>query len=123
MGNRLKKYFGRDFGIFCILSTVFWLNFYLQNIGVSIAFTRNYLDDLLALPIILWLCRTAMRLFIQNPKFELNYLMTSSVFVLVSILFEVVLPKHYAHLTGDIVDVFCYGFGVVFYQLVMEESV
>jgi len=105
-----------------LLFLVFVSNYNLQYLDISTAFTRNYLDDLLALPIILGFSRAAMRFIYKNPTWELEFPMIASTFIAVCVLFEGILPYYYSHITPDIIDVFCYGAGVVVYQLLLEPT-
>lgn len=105
-----------------IFSGLFIANYILQHLGISTAFTRNYLDDLLAMPIILGLARETIRILHKKPHWELEFSMIASAFVVVSVLFEVILPRFFEHHTGDLVDVFCYAAGVVVYQMCSEAG-
>jgi hypothetical protein len=105
-----------------ILCCLFLTNYILQYLGISTAFTRNYLDDLLAMPIILGLAREAIRILHKKPRWELEFSMLVVSFLTVSVLFEVILPRYYEHHTGDLIDVFCYAAGVVIYQMCSEAS-
>lgn len=121
-GIRQRRFF-RGLELIIVLTIIFVSNYFLQIIGVSTSFTRNYLDDLLALPIILWLTRTFLRIIYPNQRYhELSFSMLCATFLMVSILFEWLLPKYYEHLTADIFDVFCYAFGVLFYQLFIMNA-
>lgn len=121
MGRSLKSRLSKQTILLGILFLVFLSNYYLQALDISIAFTRNFLDDLLAMPIILGFSRAAMRIIYKKPTWELEFLMLVMTFVTVSVLFEVILPQYYKHLTGDIIDILCYGAGVIFYQLFLQE--
>lgn len=121
MGRGINKSSFEHWPIFAFLSLIFLTNYSLQSIGFSSAFTRNYLDDLLAMPVILWLCRTSLRLIYGQQKLELDFVMIVLSFLLVSLLFEIILPHFFMHLTSDFLDVVCYGLGVIFYQLVLSS--
>jgi hypothetical protein len=105
-----------------VLSLIFLTNYWLQSQGFSTAFTRNYLDDLLAMPIIFYLTQSLMRLLLKREDFKLDIAMLMLGFLMVSIGFEWVLPKYFEHLTSDFWDVLCYAFGtVIFYFLNLHK--
>ncbi len=122
MGRRINHSALRS-GITVLFGAVFLVNYVLQKNGVSTSFTRNYLDDLLAMPVILEICRNSMKILLKQPGLELNFPMISMAFLLFSVGMELVLPKYYNHITSDIVDVFCYAFGIIFYQIFFQKPV
>jgi len=107
--------------IFPFLLT-FLLNYVLQYFGISTNFSRNYLDDFLAMPIILWIARTALRLIHKKSQIELDFTMIVSAFLTVSLVFELILPEKLESTTGDFFDVLCYGCGVIIYQLAFQND-
>ncbi len=100
-----------------VLFLVFLTNYFLQHQEISTSFSRNYLDDLLAMPIIFYLVQMIMRWLYRDNKFILDSTMLLMGFVWVSITFEWLLPKYFEHLTADVWDVFCYALGTVFFYL------
>jgi hypothetical protein len=123
MGGSIKYFRLRMRLVIGVLSLVFLINYWLQAQGVSTAFTRNHLDDLLAMPIILYLTQSLMRLLYKNYDFKLDIPMLILGFLMVSIGFEWVLPKYFEHLTSDFWDVLCYALGtVIFYFLNLHRT-
>jgi hypothetical protein len=123
MGGSIKYFRLRMRLVIGVLSLVFLINYWLQAQGISSAFTRNYLDDLLAMPIILYLTQSLMRLLYKNHDFKLDISMLILGFLMVSIGFEWVLPKYFEHLTSDFWDVLCYALGtVIFYFLNLHRT-
>ncbi len=105
-----------------VLFLIFLINYILQNRGYSNAFSRNYLDDLLAMPIILYLAQILMRLVYQNKALKLDLTMHLYGFALVSIAFEWILPRYYVHLTADYWDIACYALGTITFYLINHAS-
>lgn len=100
-----------------VLFLVFVMNYVLQSIAISTPFTRNYLDDLLAMPLIFYLTQTLMRLIYRDKHFKLDVPMLILGFLMVSIGFEWLLPKYIEHLTADNWDVLCYAIGTIFFYI------
>lgn len=102
-------------GLLCL---IFVANYILQYFEISSNFSRNYLDDLLAMPIILYMAQVLMCLIYRRPKFILDELMLLYGFLIVSLSFEWILPKYFPNLTADFWDVICYAVGtLVFFML------
>lgn len=122
MGSSISIHCFEKLPLFCFLFSIFLINYILQQLGFSNQFSRNYLDDLLAIPIIFWMTRLLLRLLYRNSTFELDFAMLTLGFLTVVISFELVLPKYIDTIIADIVDVFCYAFGVLFYQLLISRK-
>jgi hypothetical protein len=105
-----------------ILIAIFLINYFLQGIGISSAFSRNYLDDLLAMPVIFYLSQLSMRIIYKSPKFKLDKTMLALGFLLVSISFEWFLPTYFEHLTSDLWDIACYAIGSLGFHLMNRLS-
>jgi hypothetical protein len=116
LGIRLKTLFSthmhRNIWFF-VFFFLFIINYFAQHLGYSNAFTRNYLDDILAMPIILFIARFCLRIIYQNPKLLLDNTLIILGFLFISVAFEWILPIYISKLTADIWDVFCYLIGTI----------
>lgn len=80
------------------------------------SFINNFTNDLICLPLVLTICLFVVRLIKKDSNIVLNTYEIVSVFLLYSILFEVVFPVLYLRYTSDIWDVFMYFIGsIIFY--------
>jgi len=81
-------------------------------------FLHSYLDDLLAIPVILGITLQIYRLIHPLKKlFKFKKEHVFVVFLYVSILFEGVLPYYSKQYIRDLFDVLCYGVGsLIFYH-------
>jgi hypothetical protein len=99
---------------FCLL---FIGNQFLEAKQWSTPFLRGYLDDILAIPIVLSSVLGIMRFIFQR---EVNYfspLLIAFTVVLFAIAFEFALPNYSSTYTADIWDVVCYAIGaLIFWQ-------
>jgi hypothetical protein len=103
------------------LFLIFLVNYLLQHLGVSSRFSRNYLDDLLAMPIIFYLAQVLMKWVTRNKSQKLDLTMLVLGFLWVSISFEWILPKYFEHLTADFLDILCYAIGTVFFYFMNRD--
>ncbi len=77
---------------------------------------RNYLNDLLCIPLLLFVITGVLRLLFNRPHFQVDKWQILFAFLMVSIAFEWWAPQHYAVHTGDVWDVLAYGVGgIVFW--------
>lgn len=113
MGGRVKNRAYLHPSLFAVFSLVFVANYILQHFEISSNFSRNYLDDLLAMPVILYLAQVLMRWIYRRPELVLDNLMLLYGFLMASLSFEWILPKYYMHLTADFWDVICYAIGTL----------
>jgi hypothetical protein len=113
MGGRVKNRACLNPILFAVFALVFVANYILQHFEISSNFSRNYLDDLLAMPVILYLAQLLMRWIYRRPELVLDNLMLLDGFLMVSLSFEWILPKYYMHLTADFWDVICYAIGTL----------
>jgi hypothetical protein len=113
MGGRVKNRACLNLLLFAVFALVFVANYILQHFEISSNFSRNYLDDLLAMPVILYLAQLLMRWIYRRPELVLDNLMLLDGFLMVSLSFEWILPKYYMHLTADFWDVICYAIGTL----------
>jgi len=113
MGGRVKNRTSLYPLLFAVFALVFAANYILQQFEISSNFSRNYLDDLLAMPVILYLAQVLMRWIYRTPELVLDNLMLLYGFLMASLSFEWILPKYYMHLTADFWDVICYAIGTL----------
>lgn len=106
----------------CIL---FWINQYFERIqGLYIPYVHAYLDDLLAMPVVLGITLQAFRWF-HPLKDRFIFTKTHVVIAVVyfSLIFEVILPMKSDTYTRDWWDVLCYAIGAVaFYYLINKKG-
>lgn len=102
---------------FVIPCLIFWINQYLEKSkGVSIPIVHAYLDDIMAMPVVLgitlqvfnWIHPLKNRLVFTKKQIIIGWLYFS-------FMFEYVLPKWSTTHTSDILDVLCYGLGAIFF--------
>ena len=79
----------------------------------SIPLLRNYLGDVLAFPIILHLINVSIRLILNTPSFRADWTMIVSLWGLIVIVFEGVLPSINPRYTADYWDILAYGLGLL----------
>jgi hypothetical protein len=104
---------------------IFWLNqFFEKYLGLFIPWVHEYLDDLLAMPVVLGITLQVYRwIHPQKENFRFSKTQIAVGWLYFSFLFEVLLPKWSKIYTSDIWDVFAYGIGAVaFYTLINVNS-
>jgi hypothetical protein len=110
---------------FLIACLIFWINQFLEKVmGIFIPFVHAYLDDLLAMPVILGITLQVYK-WIHPLKKNFVFSKTQVVvgWIYFSFLFEFLLPKFSSTYTSDLLDVLCYGLGALaFYKLINIKS-
>lgn len=105
----------------CIL---FWINQFLERVlEIYIPYMHAYLDDLLAMPVVLGITLQVFR-WIHPLKntFRFTILQVVVGWAYFSFLFEYVLPKFSEVYTTDILDVLCYALGSwIFYEFINKK--
>lgn len=87
---------------------------------IRLPFVDNYLDDLLCMPILLGgLLAEQMDLFKRQ---RLTWVEGLICFVLISCLFELILPGFYVGYTADVWDLCCYACGGLFFFLFLNPK-
>jgi hypothetical protein len=74
---------------------------------------RSYLGDLLAIPVLLHLITVSIRLVLNNSTFRADWVMLLSLWIVVAIVFEGILPYYYARYTQDYIDLLVYALGLL----------
>lgn len=106
---------------FYIPALLFVLNQILEKAaGIFLPLVHSYLDDLLAMPVILGVTLQIYQ-FIHPSKdcfhFRKRHVLVA--FIYVSLVFEVILPRFSDVYTADLFDVLCYAVGSgVFYRFI-----
>ncbi|GMQ27702.1 hypothetical protein Aconfl_03440 [Algoriphagus confluentis] len=88
-----------------------------KGFGIFIPWIHSYLDDLLALPVILGITLQIYRwIHPMRETFRLKKEHVFVAFLYVSLVFEGILPWYSDHYVRDYWDILCYGIGsFVFY--------
>lgn len=89
--------------------------------GVAIAFQRNYLDDLLMMPITLSITLVGLRMIFQDINIKLDYFMVVGMIVLTSFVFEYWLPQQSPKYTADVLDIVCYIIGAIYFLKLLNK--
>ena len=84
-------------------------------------FITSYLDDLLFMPVCLWITQTTIRL-IKHPFFQFSLLQSIIVLIYISILFEYLIPKWKPYFISDPLDILMYTFGMLIFLLLNRKQ-
>lgn len=104
------------FVLYCIVFTILQLFYFLDQ--PIPGFIRDYLADFLCMPIVLSICLFVVQLVKKDKSIRLNISTISSVFLMYSIYFEMILPPIHWRYTADYRDVLLYLAGsIIFYFL------
>ena len=85
------------------------------------SWANHYLNDFLCMPIVLFVCRYAVRHLKSNGNLQLSLPVTFSVTLYYAIYFEFYLPKINLRYTADPLDVILYFSGALFFYF-MENK-
>ena len=109
---------------FIVCCLLFWANQYLERVqGIFIPFLHEYLDDLLAMPVVLGLTLQIMRWFHQQKdQYVFTKLQIAIAVIYFSLIFEVFLPMKSATYTRDWWDVLCYAIGAVAFHYLINKA-
>ncbi|MCH7413055.1 magnesium citrate secondary transporter [Belliella sp. R4-6] len=109
---------------FIIPCILFWINQAVERLlGIYIPYVHAYLDDLLAMPVVLGVTLQVFRWI--HPSRNLFYFTKVQLLVgwlYFSFLFEVLLPRWSATYTADIWDVLCYAIGTVIFDRLINRK-
>lgn len=111
---------------FITCAVIFWLNQYLEKVkDIFIPYVHAYLDDLLAMPVVLGLTLQIMRWFHQKRNLYIfTKVQIGIAIIYFTIIFEVILPLKSDTYTRDWWDVVCYTIGAVaFYYLINKKEI
>ncbi len=85
---------------------------------------KNYLNDLLCMPIILTICLLGVHFIKKDKSIRISLFSALSLATFYSLYFEIILPRITERYTADIYDVFLYFTGaLIFYGLQESEPV
>ncbi|MFD2203747.1 magnesium citrate secondary transporter [Shivajiella indica] len=110
---------------FVLACLIFWVNQVLEKyFGIFIPWIHEYLDDLLAMPVVLGITLQIFRwIHPQKGKFRFSKIQVAVGWLYFSFLFEFLLPKWSKIYTSDIWDVLAYGIGsLAFFVLINVNS-
>lgn len=109
---------------FIVCCLLFWANQFLERIlGIFIPFVHEYLDDLLAMPVVLGI---SLQVFRWISPLKDGFIFTKTQILIgvayFAFLFEFLLPMFSPVYTRDFWDVVCYGVGAVFFHRQINTS-
>lgn len=110
---------------FLLAFLIFWINQFVERIlGIFIPWVHAYLDDLMAMPVVLGITLQVFRwIHPQKDRFVFTKMQIAVAWAYYSFLFEYLLPKWSETYTADIWDVVCYAIGAVaFYFLINKKQ-
>jgi len=81
---------------------------------------NNYVNDFLIIPIVLSVCLYALRFTRNNNNFTIPLIVVFVLCAAYSIFFEVILPKTHQRYTGDVIDVFLYFLGGLWFFVLQK---
>jgi hypothetical protein len=103
----------------CVL--LFLINQGLELSSVFIPLLFSYLDDLLAMPIVLTIILAAERIYFRNNNFVLPLGWVVGAVVAFSVFFELMLPPFSQKHTADWLDAVAYSVGAVLFHLIINK--
>lgn len=91
--------------------------------GNTNPFIYSYLDDILCIPIVLYITSYIMRR-IEKDRVDFQFLSFHiyTAVVVFSIIFEIILPFISIRYTDDIMDVLCYALGGVVFTIMNRQK-
>ncbi|WP_181151268.1 hypothetical protein [Sphingobacterium gobiense] len=108
--------------LFTVSSVLFLMHQYVQKIAkVSLPMIDSYLDPTLFMPIVLPLIGWERQLIYKNPGYTIPSSHVFGCFLLVSVLFEIVLPLWNERMTADVWDVPFYALGALIYTITAND--
>jgi len=108
---------------FSFLIFIFLISQHLQYIRNTNPFFYSYLDDILCIPIVLYIASYIMRRIEKNRgDFQFSNFHIITAVVVFSIVFEIILPSISMRYTDDIMDVLCYGLGGVVFTIMNRQN-
>lgn len=112
-----RKYYFITSILLLLYAFQIWIKFFSTQSG----FIRNYLADLLALPLILVFSLLIVRKIKQLPFFYLNKAMVLFTLIYTSTLFEYILPKYNSRYVSDNIDIVLYAIGALAFYFAQEK--
>ena len=84
------------------------------------SFIFNYLNDLLVIPIVAFICLNALWYLKKDFSIRLSIISLISLTLLYSVYFEIYLPNHHERYTADVWDVVCYITGALMFYVLQK---
>lgn len=110
----IQPIYNKVYGLFLLL---FGIHQLLENLKWSHWIIRSYFDDLLVLPIILPFTLTLLRILFKNAKLVLELPLIITAAIMLTIVFEFILPNYSNEYTRDYFDLLFYSLGGLMYWL------
>lgn len=108
--------------LFTVSSILFLMHQYAQEVAkVSLPMIDSYLDPMLFMPIVLPLIGWERKLIYRNRAYTLPLSHVFACFVLISVLFEIILPIWNERMTADVWDIPFYALGALIYTIVAND--
>jgi hypothetical protein len=107
--------------LFLICVLLFLINQLLEQAHVFIPLLFSYLDDLLAMPIVLTLILAAERAYFGDNSFVLPPAWVVLAILAFSVFFELVLPPFFPKHTADWLDVLAYALGALLFHITINK--
>ncbi|MCC5918265.1 MAG: hypothetical protein JJU02_13180 [Cryomorphaceae bacterium] len=108
---------------FWFASVLFLINQWLESHGIFIPFVHAYLDDVLAIPIVLGFTLAFQQQFtFQNRNYTFSYGHVIFMILLLSVYFEWYLPGKHDHHYADPWDVLAYSIGGFLFYYFMNKK-
>lgn len=109
--------------LFFLSFGIFLLNLFLQRLPVKLpAFFSSYLNDLLCMPIVLFICQYLIRKISQKKQLKIPLFTAFSLAAFYSVYFEYYLPKVTERYTSDVLDILLYFGGSLIFWLVQQTD-
>jgi hypothetical protein len=107
--------------VFLVCVALFLINQALEQAGVFIPLLFSYLDDLLAMPIVLTIVLAAERVYFRKENFVLPLGWVVGAVAAFSVFFELMLPPFSQKHTADWLDVVAYTLGAVVFHFTINR--
>ncbi|WP_299706216.1 magnesium citrate secondary transporter [uncultured Pontibacter sp.] len=107
--------------VFLVSVVLFLVNQALEQTGVFFPLLFSYLDDLLAMPIVLTIILAAERIYFRKDDFVLPLAWISGAVAAFSVFFELILPPFSQKHTADWLDVVAYAVGAVLFHFTVNR--
>lgn len=110
--------------VFLIFVFVFSVHQLAQKVlGMEQVLIDGYLDDILCIPIILYLWNWEKRLLLRDQKYHIKPLESFILTVVLALLFELVFPRLSSGFTYDSYDFLAYGLGYILHWQFSRHSI
>ncbi len=105
--------------VFCSMASLVYVT---QQWGMALPlWVNNYLNDFLCMPIVLFICRYAVRRFKANNEIRLSLPLILMVTLYYAFYFEYYVPQVNPRYTADAIDIALYFSGALFFYVVEKE--